>query len=1065
VSPRTKAAVTLTIDGKKLGARPGETVLTVARREGIDIPALCHEEGMAAWGACRLCLVEVKGQAKLQAACTTWVSDGMVVKTDTPRIRQKRRSYLEMYLSDHDSYCEAPCANACPTHIDIPAYMAALEDGDASGAAAIVRRDLPFPGIVGRVCARYCEPVCRRGDVDDPVAICAMHRAAADHSSPVLVPGVPSGRRVAVIGAGPAGLSASWYLVERGHEVTVYDTNEKPGGSLRYSIPEFRLPEKVLDRELEPLWEAGVRFVDDTALGYEVTIEGLLDAGFDAVLVSVGSWQTASPKLPGSEAVVESLELLRKVREGKKVRITDTVAVIGGGTAALDAARTARRLGATSVTVLAPRDAAHLEAGARDLASALEEGVKVEFDVAAKKVRLGKAGRPAGVECVRLGRSKGRTREIKDSRFEVPATTVISAVSYVPDLGDSGEEVALSSWNTLEANYYTGRTTTPGVFAAGDAVTGARSVIHAVAAGKRSALAIDAWLDGSDLVELEEQLAVYAGQPYLEQLADAAKLGELGERLAERSPVWLKMGIAAEPAKRTTMPRVGKARRTTVFDEVDKGYSLAAARNEASRCLQCVCPSSGDCDLQKLGVEHGVTSNDLVAPGARIRSVEPQYEHPFIRRDMDRCVACGRCVRVCRDVAGPACYDFTGRGFAMNVDTPYGEALQLADCITCGRCVTACPTGALTFNERALQSYRVEESRCIMCRECVNVCPVDALKETNHFEDARDKWLELVAQGAQLAGGHRMCAGCGAPIVARQVLMGTSDPVVVSAATGCLEVSTTIYPYTSWKGSYIHTAFENAAATLSGVETAFRALRKKGQIEDNVKFIAFGGDGGTYDIGLQSLSGAMERGHQMLYVCYDNGAYMNTGFQRSGATPVGAWTTTSPVGKEQAGKLQNRKNLTDIMIAHGLRYVAQASPHDPRDLVRKAAKALATPGPSFLNILAPCPRGWRADGAESIDLARQAVNTCYWPLYEVEDGEYRLTFRPKAKTDLVAWLKRQGRFAHLFKPGNEDALANLQAWVDDEWEKLLRKCGEPPQTIWEEQLEAHGCMFVPADER
>ncbi len=348
-----------------------------------------------------------------------------------------------------------------------------------------------------------------------------------------------------------------------------------------------------------------------------------------------------------------------------------------------------------------------------------------------------------------------------------------------------------------------------------------------------------------------------------------------------------------------------------------------------------------------------------------MREVEPQYEHPFIRRDMSRCIACGKCVRVCRDVAGPACYDFTGRGFTINVDTPYSDALQLADCISCGRCVTSCPTGALTFNERELASFRVDESRCILCHECVDVCPVDAIKDTNHFEDARTKWRELVAKGSELAGGHRMCAGCGAPIAVRQILMGTEDPVVVSAATGCLEVSTTIYPYTSWKGSYIHTAFENSAATLSGVETAYRALKKKGLVEEDTKFIAFGGDGGTYDIGLQSLSGAMERGHQMLYVCYDNGAYMNTGFQRSGATPQGAWTTTSPVGKAQSGKMQNRKNLTDIMIAHELGYVAQASPHDPRDLVRKSAKALDTPGATFLNVLAPCPRGWRADGAET----------------------------------------------------------------------------------------------------
>jgi formate dehydrogenase major subunit len=1059
VSTKTKAAVKLSIDGREVAARRGETVLTAARREGIDIPALCHVEGMAAWGACRLCLVEVEGWDKLQAACTLWVDEGMVVRTDTERVRAKRRSYHKMYLSDHDSYCEATCSHACPAHIDIPAYMAAIAGGDAGAAAAIVREEMPFPGILGRVCPRYCEPVCRRDQVDEPIAICDLHRAAADHSETVLVPGMPSGNRVAVIGAGPAGLSAAWYLTERGHEVTLYDTNQEPGGSLRYSIPEFRLPAKVLEKELAPLWEAGVRFVEDTALGYEITVEGLLDAGFDAVAVTVGTWQTAPSRLPGNEAVVEALDLLRKVREGRTARVVDPVAVIGDGSTALDAARTARRLGAKSVTVIAPHEGEAVGAGARDLAAALEEGVRFEFGAVAKKVKTAR-GKAQGVECVRVTREKGRTKEVKGSRFEVKAATVISAVSYEPDLGDSGDELALSAWNTLEANYFTGRTATEGVFAAGDAVTGSRSVIHAVAGGKRTGLAIDAWLRGEDLGGVEERLAVYAGLPYLDQLKDAEQLGDLGERLAERSPVWLTMGSAAEPAARQTMPRIGRARRLAGTDvEVEKGFSLAAARAEAMRCLQCECPSLGECDLQRLGVEYQVTENDLVTRDARVRAVEPQMEHPFIRRDMSRCVACGACVRVCRDVAGPACYDFTGRGFTINVDTPYGEALQLADCISCGRCVTSCPTGALTFNERELTSYRTDESRCIMCKQCVEVCPVDAIKETNHFEDARQKWMELVAQGSKLAGGHRMCAGCGAPIVVRQVLMGTSDPVVVSAATGCLEVSTTIYPYTSWQGSYIHTAFENAAATLSGVETAFRALKKKGLVEDNVKFIAFGGDGGTYDIGLQSLSGAMERGHQMLYVCYDNGAYMNTGFQRSGATPVGAWTTTSPVGKETAGKLQNRKNLTDIMIAHGLKYVAQASPHDPRDLVRKAAKALATDGPSFLNILAPCPRGWRSDGAESIDLAREAVNTGYWPLFEVEDGEYRLTYRPKVKADLIPWLKRQGRFAHLFKPGNEEVLENLQAWVDQEWEKVLRKSGEPSEAEWREYISAAGCLL------
>ncbi len=1059
MSPRTKAAVMLTIDGKNLVAREGETVLTVARREGIDVPALCHEEGMAAWGACRLCLVEVEGLDKLQAACTTWVKEGLQVKTSTPRVRARRESYLKMYLSDHNAYCEAPCSHACPTHIDIPAYMAALAAGDAAGAAAIVREELPFPGILGRVCPRYCEPVCRRGDVDDPIAICALHRAAADQSEARLVPGVPSGRRVAVVGAGPAGLAAAWFLTEQGHEVTVYDAHEKPGGSLRYSIPEFRLPEKVVEKELAPLWDAGVRFVGESELGFDIDPDGLFDAGFDAVVISVGTWGEPKHVLPGGDAALRGLEVLKRAREGRAVKFTTKVAVIGDGITALDVARTARRKGAKEVVVIAPHEGESIPAGARDLAAALEEGVKFEFGTVAKKVKV-KGGKTQGVECVRVVREKGHSKEVKGSRFDVAASTVVLASSYAPRLGESAEYLTLADGVRLQANFYTGRTPQEGVFAAGDAITGPMSVIHAVAGGKRSALAADAWLRDADLAELEEKLAVFNGLPYLDQLKDEAQLGELGLRLAERSPVWLQMGVSAASAARATMPKVGKVKRlsaTTV--EVEKGFGMAAAQAEAERCLQCVCPSLGDCELQRLGVEHGITHNELVTKGARVRSVQPHHEHPFIRRDMDRCIACGRCVRVCRDVAGPACYDFTGRGFDMNVDTPYGEALQLADCITCGRCMTACPTGAITFNERALASFHVDESRCIACKQCVDVCPVDALKETNHFEDARQKWLELVAQGSQLAGGHRMCAGCGAPIVVRQILMGTSDPVVVSAATGCLEVSTTIYPYTSWKGSYIHTAFENSAATLSGVETAYRALKKKGKIEENVKFIAFGGDGGTYDIGLQSLSGAMERGHSMLYVCYDNGAYMNTGFQRSGATPVGAWTTTSPVGKEQAGKLQNRKNLTDIMIAHGLKYVAQASPHDPRDLVRKAAKALSVDGPTFLNVLSPCPRGWRSDGSESIALAREAVNSGYWPLFEVEDGEYRLTYRPHHKLPLAPWLKRQGRFAHLFKPGNEEILLNIEAWVDSEWEKLLRKCGEPSEADWQEYQQAHGCLL------
>lgn len=296
---------------------------------------------------------------------------------------------------------------------------------------------------------------------------------------------------------------------------------------------------------------------------------------------------------------------------------------------------------------------------------------------------------------------------------------------------------------------------------------------------------------------------------------------------------------------------------------------------------------------------------------------------------------------------------------------------------------------------------------------------------------------ELSQAPEVLAPGHRMCAGCGAPIVVRQILRGAKTPVVVANATGCLEVSTTIYPYTSWRSPWLHTAFESAAASLSGVEAAYRSLKRQGKIQDEISFVAFGGDGGTYDIGLQSLSGALERGHKFVYVCYDNGAYMNTGIQRSSATPRGADTTTSPVGKVSSGKRQPRKDLTKIAADHGIPYAAQVSPAHWNDLYQKAEKAFAADGPAFINALAPCPRGWRYDSKDTIEMCRLAVDTCFWPLYEIVDGKLRITYKPREKKPLEEFLKVQGRFRHLFRPENQDLLAQLQKEVDEKWEELL----------------------------
>lgn len=298
---------------------------------------------------------------------------------------------------------------------------------------------------------------------------------------------------------------------------------------------------------------------------------------------------------------------------------------------------------------------------------------------------------------------------------------------------------------------------------------------------------------------------------------------------------------------------------------------------------------------------------------------------------------------------------------------------------------------------------------------------------------------ELTKRGELFAGGHRLCAGCGIPPIVRLILRSTGSSVVVTSATGCLEVGTTIYPSSAWRVPWIHSAFENAAATLSGVEAACKALKKKGRVPEDkvIRFIAIAGDGGTYDIGLQALSGALERGHNFLYVCYDNGAYMNTGIQRSGATPFGAATTTSPAGDVIPGKQEFRKDLTKIVIAHNIPYAAQASPHNWADLSKKAEKAINTEGPTFLNVLSPCPLGWYSKPEESIETAKMAVETCYWPLYEVEKGVLKVNYRPKEKRPVTDWLKMQGRFKHLFKPENRWVIDKLQERIDMDWERLL----------------------------
>lgn len=306
---------------------------------------------------------------------------------------------------------------------------------------------------------------------------------------------------------------------------------------------------------------------------------------------------------------------------------------------------------------------------------------------------------------------------------------------------------------------------------------------------------------------------------------------------------------------------------------------------------------------------------------------------------------------------------------------------------------------------------------------------------------------ELTKSDIRITSGHRLCAGCAEGIIAKQVLMGTDKPVVVTSATGCFEVSTTIYPYTAWNVPWIHTAFGNAAATCAGVEVAYRSLKKQGKIKDDMRFVTFAGDGATYDIGFQALSGALERGHQMLFVCFNNEAYMNTGIQRSGATGFGASTTTSPAGSVVPGKTEYPKDFSMIVAAHNIPYVAQASPHNWRDLIQKSEKGFECGGPAFINAVSPCPRGWRCPTDNTIIMAKLAVETCVWPLWECVNGEFKLTAESERIADgkqekrpVTDWINAQGRFKHLTREKYIPIVENIQADVDKKWEKLQKLC-------------------------
>ena len=743
--------ITLTIDGQEVICERGDTILDAAQRIGIHIPTLCYEPRLPATAACRMCIVEVEGARKMIPSCSAAVSDGMVVRTDTEKVRAMRHLYLELLLSDHNSFCTPPCRDACPTHIKIPQFLDYIAHKDYKNGVRKLREDLPFPAVLGRVCPRPCEGPCRRQLVEHPITICQLHRFMADQTiddeqdGELLLPVEPkadTGKKIAIVGGGPAGLAAAFYARLEGHSVKIFEALPKPGGMLRYGIPSYRLPRDLLDKEINVLWRLGVELQVNSRLGVDYQLEDLT-AEYDAVFLALGAFNSNDMRIPGEDAdgVVTAVDFLGELEVTGDVHVGDKVAVIGGGFTAMDACRTSIRKGAKEVTCLYRRSRKEMPAHVTEVDEAEEEGVKLELLIAPVRVLTDEQNKVTGIEMQRmeLGEpdASGRRRPvpIEGSEFIIECDQVIAAVGQYPKLDGTSEEqgVKRTKWRTIQVDDWTFQTEDPRVFAGGDAVLGAQTVIQAVAQGKKAAWSMDAYLRGADMTEVSRSLAELKATPFFDALSAKTDLDPRISRMAELPPVFIDMTTdVTHPSPPAEMPKLGPDARRTNFEQIELGFSEAEAVRGAELCLDCYCPASGKCDLQRYGIEYEVFKNRF--HGGDAHDYPADFRHDFIMREPNRCINCGRCVRVCRMEVGSSCYDNMDRGFDTIVSTADNLPLQLVGCVSCGKCAETCPTGSIETNPRILGSYDLDESRCIFCGECVEVCPYDALEQSDFFE-------------------------------------------------------------------------------------------------------------------------------------------------------------------------------------------------------------------------------------------------------------------------------------------------------------------------------------------
>lgn len=680
--------IPVTVNGREIQVYNNLTILQALIQENIHVPHLCYDIRLErSNGNCGLCVVELgEGSAQRDVkSCQTPIKEGMVICTNSPKLEHYRKIRLEQILSDHNADCVAPCVQTCPANIDIQSYLHLASQGNFQSAISVIKESNPFPLACGRVCPHPCEAKCRRQLVDFPVAINHVKRFLADWDATQEYPYTPpkkqaTGKKIAIVGAGPSGLSAAYYGAQYGHDITVFERHPCPGGMMRYGIPEYRLPKAILDKEINLIKNLGVKIMTDKALGTHISLENL-NEDFDAVYLAIGSWRATPLQLEGENlpGVWLGIQFLEQVTKRAEIKPGEHVVVIGGGNTAIDCARTALRLGAESVKLIYRRTQAEMPAEPYEVEEALHEGVDMYFLTAPSKIL--QEGNRKILICLKMTLGEpdrsGRRRPIPIEGSEVAfeADTIIGAIGQSTNTQFLYHDlpVKLNKWGDIEINGKTSQTSEMKIFAGGDCVTGPATVIQAVAAGRHAAEAMDSFL-----------MKGYIKEQHIDYSCSRGTLEDLPKWEYEEMP----------KLERAQMPALSPADRTNSFIEVETGYCEETAKEEAARCLECGCSERYDCHLRKEASAHHIQYIQPVHERPYIPIVE---DHPFIIRDHNKCISCGRCIAACAEVEGPDILAFYKKHGRQLVGTKNGHPLEETDCISCGQCVNACPCGALDY--------------------------------------------------------------------------------------------------------------------------------------------------------------------------------------------------------------------------------------------------------------------------------------------------------------------------------------------------------------------------------